>query len=282
MAIRFAQPTPLQYFASLVQSNGDFALLEAATSLAQDEYPDIDIQAVLCEVDRMQARVQRRLPRDAAPLQRLRTLNHYFFGELGFACNVNDYYEPDNSFMHMLLQTRRGIPVSLAVLWMELAQGLGLPVQGLCFPGHFLVKVGLPMGQAVMDPVSGRSLGREDLAEKLAAFQGATGRPSDATLDSYLQGDTPRDIIARMLRNLKEIYQTQEDWTRLLATINRLIVLVPDVASEYRDRGLVYAQLGQPEQALADLTRYLNSAATLADGPAIAQRVQALLRRAQP
>jgi regulator of sirC expression with transglutaminase-like and TPR domain len=282
MAIRFAQPTPLQYFASLVQSNGDFALLEAATSLAQDEYPDIDIQAVLCEVDRMQARVQRRLPRDAAPLQRLRTLNHYFFGELGFACNINDYYEPDNSFMHMLLQTRRGIPVSLAVLWMELAQGLGLPVQGLCFPGHFLVKVGLPMGQAVMDPVSGRSLGREDLAEKLAAFQGATGRPSDAALDSYLQGDTPRDIVARMLRNLKEIYQTQEDWTRLLATINRLIVLVPDVASEYRDRGLVYAQLGQPERALADLTRYLNSAATLADGPAIAQRVQALLRRAQP
>ena len=281
MNITFARPTPLQYFASLVQSNGDFALLEAATCLAQDEYPDLDIQAVLCEVDRMQARVQRRLPRDAAPLQRLRILNHYFFGELGFACNINDYYEPDNSFVHMMLQTRRGIPVSLAVLWMELAQGVGLSVQGLCFPGHFLVKVGLPKGMAVMDPVSGRSLGREDLADKLAAFQGSTSRSSDAILDTYLQGATPRDIVARMLRNLKEIYQTQEDWTRLLATINRLIVLVPDVASEYRDRGLVHAELGQSEQALADLGRYLQSAADLADGPAMAQRMQAL-RRAKP
>jgi regulator of sirC expression with transglutaminase-like and TPR domain len=281
MSITFAQLTPLQYFASLVQNNGDFALLEAVTCLAQDEYPDLDIQTVLCEVDRIQVRVQRRLPRDAAPLQRLRILNHYFFGELGFACNINDYYEPDNSFLHMVLQTRRGIPVSLAVLWMELAQGVGLSVQGLCFPGHFLVKVGLPMGMAVMDPVSGRSLGREDLAEKLAAFQGATSRPSDATLDTYLQGATPRDILARMLRNLKEIYQTQEDWTRTLATINRLIVLLPDVASEYRDRGLVHAELGQSEQALADLERYLGSAADLADGHAIAQRVQAL-RRAKP
>lgn len=281
MNITFARPTPLQYFASLVQSNGDFALLEAATCLAQDEYPDLDIQAVLCEVDRMQARVQRRLPRDAAPLQRLRILNHYFFGELGFACNINDYYEPDNSFVHMMLQTRRGIPVSLAVLWMELAQGVGLSVQGLCFPGHFLVKVGLPKGMAVMDPVSGRSLGREDLADKLAAFHGSTSRSSDAILDTYLQGATPRDIVARMLRNLKEIYQTQEDWTRLLATINRLIVLVPDVASEYRDRGLVHAELGQSEQALADLGRYLQSAADLADGPAMAQRMQAL-RGAKP
>jgi regulator of sirC expression with transglutaminase-like and TPR domain len=281
MNITFARPTPLQYFASLVQSNADFALMEAATCLAQDEYPNLDIQAVLCEVDRMQARVQRRLPRDAAPLQRLRILNHYFFGELGFACNINDYYEPDNSFVHMMLQTRRGIPVSLAVLWMELAQGVGLSAQGLCFPGHFLVKVGLPKGMAVMDPVSGRSLGREDLADKLAAFHASTSRPSDAILDTYLQGATPRDIVARMLRNLKEIYQTQEDWTRLLATINRLIVLVPDEASEYRDRGLVHAELGQSEQALADLGRYLQSAADLADGPAIAQRMQAL-RRAKP
>jgi regulator of sirC expression with transglutaminase-like and TPR domain len=100
-------------------------------------------------------------------------------------------------------------------------------------------------------------------------------------LDTYLQGATPRDILARMMRNLKEIYQTQEDWTRTLATINRLIVLLPDVASEYRDRGLVLAELGQSEKALADLDRYLGSAADLADGRAIAQRVQAL-RRAKP
>jgi regulator of sirC expression with transglutaminase-like and TPR domain len=281
MGLSFATPTPLDYFASLVQSDGDFALFEAAVSLAQDEYPDLDVQSVLDEVDHLLARIKRRLPQDAAPLQKLRILNQFFFSDLGFGGNVNNYYDPDNSFIQVLLRTRRGIPISLAVLWMELAQGLGLSVRGVGFPGHFMVKVNLPMGQAVIDPVSGRSLGREELAEKLDPFRRRSGLVDEfeVPLGLYLQAAPPREIIARMLRNLKEIYRTQEDWERMLAIQERLVVLLPDSWPEYRDRGLAHAELGHTAQAVADLECYLVHADKLVDVNAIADRVDELRRQ---
>lgn len=281
MGLSFVAPTPLGYFASLVQNDGDFALFEAAVSLAQDEYPDLDVQSVLDDVDQLLARIKRRLPQDAAPLQKLRILNQFFFNDLGFGGNVNDYYDPDNSFIQVLLRTRRGIPISLAVLWMELAQGLGLSVRGVGFPGHFMVKVNLPMGQAVIDPVSGRSLGREELAEKLDPFRRRSGLVDEfeVPLGLYLQASLPREIIARMLHNLKEIYRTQEDWERMLAVQERLVVLLPDSWSEYRDRGLAHAELGHTEQAVADLERYLVHADNLVDVNAIAERVYELRRQ---
>ena len=189
MKLSYDVPTPLDYFASLVQSDGNFALFEAAVSLAQDEYPELDVQAVLGEVDTLLERMRRRLPADAGPLQKLRILNQFFFRDLGFGGNVNNFYDPDNSFIHALLITRRGIPISLALLWMELAQGLGLSARGVGFPGHFMVKVNLPMGQAVIDPLSGQSLSREELSERLEPYR----RPSalmedmDAPLGLYLQ-----------------------------------------------------------------------------------------------
>ena len=281
MGLSLATPSPLDYFASLVQSDGEFALFEAAVSLAQDEYPELDVQSVLDDVDQLVARVKRRLPQDAAPLQKLRILNQFFFNDLGFGGNVNDYYDPDNSFIQVLLRTRRGIPISLAVLWMELAQGLGLSVRGVGFPGHFMVKVNLPMGQAVIDPVSGRSLGREELAEKLDPFRRRTGMVDEfeVPLGLYLQAALPREIIARMLRNLKEIYRSQADWERMLAIQERLIVLLPDAWSEYRDRGLAHAELGHTGQALADLECYLGHAENLMDLNAIVERVDALRRQ---
>lgn len=280
MNLSFDVPTPLDYFASLVQSDDDFALFEAAVSLAQDAYPALDVQAVLDEVDQLHARLKRRIPSDAAGLQKLRILNQFFFQELRFGGNVNNYYDPDNSHIHVLLRTRLGIPISLAVLWMELAHGLGLSVRGIGFPGHFMVKVNLPMGQAVIDPMTGHSLGREELSERLDPYQRRSGRADEfeVMLGLYLQAATPRDIIARMLRNLKEIHRTQEDWQRLLAVQDRLIVLLPEAWPEYRDRGLALAELGLAERALADLERYLLHAKAQVDGDAIAQRVEALRR----
>ena len=144
MPLSLSLPTSLEYFASLVQSDDHFPLLEAAASLAQDEYPELDVQQLLGDMDQLLARIQRRLPADAPALQRLRTLNQFFFTDLGFGGNVNNYYDPENSYLNAVLCTRRGIPISLAVLWMELAQGLGLHVRGIAFPGHFMVKVLLP------------------------------------------------------------------------------------------------------------------------------------------
>ena len=138
-------------------SDADFPLFEAAISLAQDEYPDLDVQHVLGEVDQLLARVKRRIAADARPFQKLRALNRFFYHDLAFCGNVNNYYDPDNSFLSVVLRTRRAIPISLAVIWMELAQGLGLAAWGVGFPGHFLVKVMLPNGQVVMEPLNGQS-----------------------------------------------------------------------------------------------------------------------------
>jgi regulator of sirC expression with transglutaminase-like and TPR domain len=236
------------------------------------------VQQLLGDVDQLLARLQRRVSADAPVLQRLRTLNQFFFSDLGFAGNVNNYYDPENSYLNAVLRTRRGIPISLAVLWMELAQGLGLQVSGIAFPGHFMVKVLLPNGQVVMDPVSGQSLSREDLSERLEPYkrQGDLVDDYDVPLGLYLQAATPRDIIARMLRNLKEVHRTQEDWQRLISVQDRLIVLLPQAWSEWRDRGLTHAERGNVAQAVADLQTYLAHADDGLDVAAIAQRISDL------
>jgi regulator of sirC expression with transglutaminase-like and TPR domain len=278
MNLSYDVPTPLDYFASLVQSDGNFALFEAAISLGQDEYPELDVQSVLGDVDKLLERIRRRLPADAGQLQKLRLLNQFFYNDLKFGGNHNNFYDPDNSFVHVLLHTRRGIPISLALLWMELAQGLGLAVSGIGFPGHFMLKINLPMGQAVIDPLSGQSLSREELSERLEPYRKRSSLIDDmeTPLGLYLQSAPPRDIIARMLHNLKEIHRTHEDWPRMLAVQERLIVLLPECWAEYRDRGLAHAEMGNTEQALADLECYLVHTEDLVDVNAIAERVDEL------
>jgi len=282
MSLSISAPTALEYFGVLVHSDEHFPLLEAATSLAQDEYPDLDVQQVLGDVDQLLARLKRRLAADAPPLQRLRVLNQFFFNDLCFGGNVNDYYDPDNSYLNAVLRTRRGIPISLAVLWLELAQGLSLHACGVSFPGHFMLKVSLPKGQVVIDPFSGRSVSREELSERLEPYKRGNGLVGDydVPLGLYLQAASPREIITRMLRNLKEVHRTQEDWQRLIAVQNRLVVLLPEAWSEYRDRGLAHADQGNAAQAVADLETYLANAEDALDVDAITERC-ASLRRAE-
>ena len=280
MQLNLAVPSPLQYFSSLVQSDAHFPLLEAAVSLAQDEYPELDVEEVLGDVDQLLARLKRRLPLDAPELQRLRALNQFFFRDLGFGGNINDYYDPDNSFLNTVLRTRRGIPITLAVLWLELAVGVGLNARGVAFPGHFMVKVNLPKGQVVIDPFNGQSLSREELTERLEPFRQRSpiSEEFEVPMGLYLQSAPPRDIIGRMLRNLQEIHKTQEDWPRLIAVQDRLIVLQPDAWTEYRDRGLAWAAQGDVAYAVADLEMYLAHAEEALDIDSIAERVAQLRR----
>jgi regulator of sirC expression with transglutaminase-like and TPR domain len=276
-------PTPLEYFSALVHSDADFPLLEAAISLAQDEYPDLSVQQVLGDVDQLLARLKRRLPEDAGSLQKLRVLNQFVYRDLHFGGNFNNFMDPDNSYVHVVLRTRLAIPISLAVIWLELAQGIGLKVRGISFPGHFMVKVNLTEGQVVIDPLSGKSLSREELSERLAPFQDAAGLDDDQELPLglYLQAAAPRDIIARMLFNLKDIHAAQEDWPRLITVLDRLIVLLPQAWPEYRDRGLAHAEAGHPGHALEDLETYLANATEIGDRRAITARVGELRRATQ-
>lgn len=283
MNLNFATPSPLDYFASLVQSDAHFPLLEAAASLAQDEEPDLDVQLVLDDVARLFKKVKARLPADADDLTCLAILTQVFYKEMGFGVNANNYYAPENSYLNEVLRTRRGLPISLAVIWLDLAQGLGLHAQGISFPGHFLVKITLQGGLVVLDPLTGESLGVDNLAERLGPYRDASDVVSGADLDDgetplglYLQPCPPRDLLARMLRNLKEVFRAQEDWPRMLSVLDRLVVLLPEAWSERRDRGLVLAELGRKHEALQDLQKYLQAEPLAPDQSALRDRISEL------
>ena len=280
----FEAPTALEYFATLVADDASLSLTEAAIAIAQDEFPRLDTQAVLAEIDTLAHRLKKRIPPDAVPVQRLRWLNRFFFQEMGFGGNLNDYYDPRNSYLHALLETRRGIPISLSVLYIELATQIGLTARGVSFPGHFLVKLrmqtGPQHGEVVIDPFTGHSLSREELDELIAPYKRNRGLLGefDAPLGLFLQAAPARDVVARILRNLKEIHRTSEDWPRLLAVLQRLVILLPQAWEERRDRGLTYAELGFDEQAMQDLGAYLEHVAEAPDRAAIAERLAGLAR----
>lgn len=268
-------PTRLDYFASLVAQDEGLPLLEAAVAVGQDGDPGLDPQSVLVQIDTLGRRLRRRIPADAAPLQRLRFLNRYFFDELAFGGNVNDYYDPANSLIHRVLDTRRGIPITLAVLYMELAGHAGLEARGIGFPGHFLVKVRMPRGEVVIDPFTGHSLSREELEERLTPFrreQGLTG-DFEVPLGLFLQTSPARDILARLLRNLKEIHRSAGRWDEWLMVQQRLVILLPANAVERRDRGLVLAELGRIHEAAADLRHYLDHYPDADDAVALRHRL---------
>jgi regulator of sirC expression with transglutaminase-like and TPR domain len=266
--LQFEIPSALDYFAALVADDASLPVLEAAICVAQDDFPELDVQAVLAEVDTLAERLRRRIPQDAGPMQRLRLLNPYFFQELSFAGNVNNFYDRRNSYLSEVLRTRHGIPITLALLYVELATQIGLKAYGVAFPGHFLIKVHLPRGEVVIDPFDGRSLARETLLERVLPFQQQQGLadPDEVPLGLYLQAATPRAVIARLLRNLKEIHRAARDTDRLVAVMNRLVVLLPDDVHELRDRGLALADNGRHDLARADLRAYLDQRPQAADG----------------
>ena len=283
----FEAPTALQYFSSLVAEDASLSVLEAAVSIAQDEHPGLDTQSVLSDIDGLADKLKRRIAVDVAPLQRVRQLNHYFFNELGFGGNVNNYYDPRNSHVHEVLARRRGIPITLAIIYVELANQVGLQAFGVSFPGHFLVKLsvsqGSQLGEVVIDPFTGQSLTCDQLEDRLIPYRRAQALRGEAEspLSFYLRVASPRETLARMLRNLKEIHHTARDWPRLLSVLDRLVVLLPEVPEERRDRGLAWAESEHPVRAVADLEAYLKARPSAEDSFAIAERL-AQLRRDAP
>ncbi len=167
------------------------------------------------------------------------------------------------------------------MIWLELAQSLGLSARGVGFPGHFMVKVNLPKGQVVINPFDGQSLSRDELAERLEPFRRKSGLVDEfeVPLGLYLQATPPRAIIARMLHNLKEIYKAQKDWPRQIAVLDRLVILMPQAWEEQRDRGLAHAELGHTALAVKDLESYLVNADENMDINMLADKVSQLRRQ---
>ncbi len=264
------------YFASLVRDDAHIPLFEAALCIAQDDEHLLDLTACLTDIDKFAVRLKRRLHADIAPIPKLRLLNNFFYQELGFSGNFNDYYNPDNSYLHKVLSTRRGIPISLAVIYMELAQQVGLDVKGISFPGHFLMKLSIKTGDIILDPFNGASLSREEIEERLEPYFVNGRNPDDPPLASYLANATERSILVRMLRNLKAVYAEQPHWKEFLSVQQKLVILLPDEIEERRDRGLAYANLDCPNAALQDIEAYLAQCPQATDAELLRMRLPEL------
>jgi len=262
----------LERFAELV-TREQFSLAEACLLIAEDEYPGIDIAGCIAKLDAMAATVRGRLGADAAAEQKVAALNHHLFSELAFRGNSDSYYDPRNSYLNEVLERRTGIPITLSIVYLEVGRRLGLALQGIAFPGHFLVRLRVERGQLVLDPYAGGEPRSESELRRRLQEALPPDRAAPPDLDRYLEPSTPREIVARVLRNLKGIYLKGAKLEQALAVMHRLLLVLPESAEELRDRGLVYADLECFRPALADLQNYLRRRPEASDGSEIHAKV---------
>lgn len=254
-------------------------LAEAALLIAQHEYPQLDVDAYLRRLDGFADTVRERLQTHVLPEQIITAMNYFLYKEQGFAGNTVDYYDPRNSFLNEVLDRRLGIPITLSILYIEVGRRLGLNLQGVSFPGHFLVKLDTAGSMVVLDPyASGVSLSAEDLEQRLTQLFGDSERKM--SLNDALAGADKKEIVLRVLRNLKAIYLHMRDHTRALSAVDRMLLVAPDQAQELRDRGFIYQELECTHAALADLRRYLTLEPEASDAEAIHARVVELQQQA--
>jgi regulator of sirC expression with transglutaminase-like and TPR domain len=256
-------------------------LLEAALVIAAEEYRDLDILAYLKRIDDMAAALKRRLRRDISTAETIVALNSYLFDEIGFAGNATDYYDPRNSFLNEVLDRKLGIPITLSMIYVEIGRRVGLAVRGVSFPGHFLVKCLVRDGAVVLDPYArGASLGLDDLRERLRMLRGGAAEVSDEAVRQMLVSASRKEILARILRNLKSLYLQRQDLERALSACARAILIEPAAAEEYRDRAEIYFELECFRAALADYQHYLQLRPNAADLSEVRGKVAELQRLA--
>lgn len=255
-------------------------LAEAALVIARDEYPQLDIAAYLARIDALAQTLRKRLRPDIVSSETLALYTRYMFEELGFAGNSDDYYDPRNSYLNEVIERKVGIPITLSVLFIEVGKRLGLPLSGVSFPGHFLVKCSLRNGAVVLDTYAkGAVLGIKDLQKRLRALSGGMDVAPEAVM-RLLSAAQPVDILARMLRNLKAIHSERGEKTRALTAASRVIDLCPQSANDFRDRARLHEELDCFGAAVADFEAYLRFAPEAADARAVREKMAVLRQRA--
>ncbi len=255
-----------------------FDLAEAVLLLSQKDYPELDIPYYLRRLDALAAQARERLPSSAGELERVAVLNRVLFDEEGFRGNAEDYYDPRNSYLNEVLDRKCGIPISLSIIYLAVGQRLGLSLEGISFPGHFLVKLATGSSMVVLDPfVRGQVVSEVELRLLLQTVQG--GDLPLVTAD-LLASASKIDILVRVLRNLRGIYWHQQDFDRALYVVNCILALVPDNAETLRDRGRIYERLECFRAALEDFRRYLELDPGAADHRDVRARLPVLLQAA--
>ncbi len=229
-------------------------LSEAALYIAQEEYPALDPDAYLNALDTMAEEVQERLPVERYPLRIIRIINQYLYDDLGFTGNTLDYYNPRNSFLNQVIDRRTGIPITLSLVYLEIAKRVDFPMVGVGMPGHFLIRPSCEEMEIYVDPFHrGEILFAQDCQERLAQIYG----PSVALQPAFLEPISPQQFLSRILTNLKHIYIQRSEFQKCLAAVERILLIFPEAAEELRDRGILHYQLGHWTEACRDLEIYL-------------------------
>ncbi|MCW5624243.1 MAG: tetratricopeptide repeat protein [Burkholderiales bacterium] len=258
--------------ALLERSDENVCLAEAALLVAAGEYPDLDVPAYLDRIQQYADVLRERLGATPTVQESIGAMNRYLFHELGFGADRDNYYDPRNTFLNDVLERRRGIPISLSVLYIAVGRRLGLDLKGVSFPGHFLVKCPVDGGVVVIDPFyGGVTLSLEDLQKRLREFRG--GEVSRAIVSEMLVAAAPREVVMRMLRNLKGIYLKGKQLHDALAVLEWIVSMNPRETEEIRDRGVVYQELECFRAALADFEHYLALKPEAPDADMVRERV---------
>ncbi len=268
--------TPRERFAELA-ALPDAAIDTAlgALLIAAEGRPEVDVAAGLASLDALAAAARPGLEGAGTLAARIERLNRFLFVEQRFRGNRERYDDPENSFLDRVLARRTGIPITLSVVYVEVGRRLGLPLAGVGFPGHFLARTTGPE-EIVVDAFVGRVLTHADCADRLRAQFGP-----DARFDPrLLRAATPREILARMLANLKQQFLHAEAWLPALAAIERILLLFPEAPAELRDRGLTWQRLECFGPALRDLERFLLLAPDDPAAPAVREALAPLRERA--
>ena len=265
------------FYREINQPDQQIDLAKAALYIAQEEYPNLDIDEYLNALEVMADEAQERLPTERYPLRIIQSLNQYFYEDLGFTGNTQDYYDPRNSFLNEVIERRTGIPITLSLVYLEVARRLDFPMIGINMPGHFLIRPEFEDAEIFVDAFNrGEILFKQDCEVRLAQIY---GHPMQLE-PSFLASVSSRAFLARMLRNLKYIYLNRKDFSKALSAVEQILLLFPDDPLELRDRGLIYYQQGNTMKASRDLEIYLAILPNAEDAPAIRRLLEQLSREA--
>lgn len=280
MTVGGAPTEPLdrhQLDAMLARPDREVDLALAALLVAAEEYPGLDVRGYMVKLDEMGCALRQRLEEEPRPERAVMALNRYLFQEQGFCGNTQSYYDPRNSYLNEVLDRRTGIPITLSTVYMEVARRAGLEVEGVGLPGHFVVRIQNPGRTLLVDPFHGGTmLTPKDCQQRLDRIFGGRVKMKPRMLEPCRR----RDMLERMLRNLKAVYIRDQDVSRALRVVDLLVRIQPGTAEDLRDRGILYAALDCYAYAARDLEAYLALAPKAPDVKEIAPRTEELRRKA--
>ncbi|PYP89970.1 MAG: hypothetical protein DMF61_01850 [Blastocatellia bacterium AA13] len=263
-----------QSFSEVVlRQDDEINLAEAALFIAAEEYPNLVVAEYLDKLAGFAEMVRRQLTDEMNSVAIIDAINEVVFGELHFRGNMESYYDPRNSFLNQVIDCRRGIPITLSVIYLDIARRIEVPMSPVGLPGHFLIKHQDETGDLYVDPFNGgRVMIEPDVAELLSRV---TGDRVTLTRE-HLAPATNKQVLTRILANLYRVYAQSMDYGRAVSTLDRMLLIEPGTPGYLRDRGILYAAMNKFEQAIADLERYLKVAPEADDAETLRDRIRTI------